>query len=142
MAKLDGARVYDASNQSITTATETAMAQDSEMYDTGGYHDNSTNNSRLTAPVTGYYNITGHIRFAGNATGLRWIGIREGGATYIARQHAQEVEASAVSLSVSADYYLAAAEYVELIVYQSSGGNLDVQTAAEYSSRFAINRIG
>ena len=37
-------------NQSISDATETAVAFNSESFDVGGMHDNSTNNSRLTIP--------------------------------------------------------------------------------------------
>ena len=142
MAKLVGARVYDASDQTIANATGTAVAFDTEMYDTGGFHDNSTNNSRLTAPVSGYYIITGHIRFYGNATGIRWISIREGGDTGIARQYNSSPGAGDIVLSVATIYYLAASEYVELMVYQDSGGNLDTRTVSDYAVRFAINRIG
>jgi hypothetical protein len=46
-----GALVRKASDQTLANyTTVTSMAFDNEVYDVGGWHDNVTNNSRLTVP--------------------------------------------------------------------------------------------
>jgi hypothetical protein len=59
---LSGAHVYN--NSSTTTlnhGTETAITFDSEIYDTGTYHDTSSNTERLTTAVAGLYLIAFHL---------------------------------------------------------------------------------
>jgi hypothetical protein len=52
-----GCVVYRTSNQSIAHAAPTAIQFNNEHYDTDGFHDNATNNTRLTVPagLGGYY---------------------------------------------------------------------------------------
>ena len=50
----DGARVRKSANQ---WGINTYVTWDVEDYDTHNYHDNSTNNTRLTIPVSGYYSF-------------------------------------------------------------------------------------
>lgn len=45
-----GALVYKSSDQNLSAATTTTISFDSEDYDSDGFHDNSSNNSRLTVP--------------------------------------------------------------------------------------------
>jgi len=52
-----GAQVYITSNQSIGTGS-TLVNFGGEKYDSDSYHDNSTNNSRLTVPADGKYRLT------------------------------------------------------------------------------------
>lgn len=52
-----GAQARSAVQLNITT-TPSAVPFASEDFDTGTYHDNVTNNSRLTIPATGKYRIT------------------------------------------------------------------------------------
>src|SRR5919108_3473294 len=61
-------RVFHNATQSITTATETALAFNSERWDTAfgsasTQHDTATNNSRLTAQYAGKYLVVGHVGF-------------------------------------------------------------------------------
>lgn len=58
-----GARVTKAADQTAADyTTATVIAWDAEVFDTDGYHDNVTNNSRLTVPSAGYYEVTAIIR--------------------------------------------------------------------------------
>jgi hypothetical protein len=138
----DGARVYNSAVESIPTAAETALTFDSERYDNGGLHDNVTNNSRLTAQKAGVYLITGHVAFAANATGKRRVNIITGGAPSIAVQERLASASDVSYLSVSTVYYLAAAAYVELYVYQDSGGSLNVSALPNRSPEFAMQWLG
>lgn len=138
---VDGARVQRAATQSIANNTFTAVTFGTEEYDSGSYHDTSTNTSRLTVPVAGKYLITGSIEYAANATGVRAAGIRMDGSTYIASQSTASlgsVLATTVNVSVVRD--LAANAYVELMAYQTSGGALN--TLANNMTHFSITFLG
>ena len=45
-----GARGLHSTTQSVGTSDDTILAWNAEQYDTDGYHDTSTNNSRMTIP--------------------------------------------------------------------------------------------
>ena len=125
---LDGVRTRRTTTQSLTNATLTAIQFGVEDYDTATYHDNSTNNTRLTVPQAGKYLISGCIEFAANATGVRTCGIRLNGSTYVASQGSSSMGSVLTTVvNVTTVLDLAASDYVELIGYQSSGGALNVQ---------------
>ena len=124
-------RVTKSATQSITTSTETSLTFDQESFDTDSLHDNATNNSRLTASVTGKWIVNGTVQFAANNTGYRQAKILKNGTTVYAHERSLTNTAgddSMVSLTDIVD--LAAGDYVELTVFQNSGGGLNVQTAA------------
>jgi len=110
---------------SIANNTNTKVAMDTELIDTDGFHDNSTNNTRITIPAgkAGKYLVSGNANFASNATGDRnaqiWknntevcVGFDLGGSGNVSPQ-------------VSRILDLAVADYVEFVISQSSGGNLN-----------------
>jgi hypothetical protein len=141
-------RVFHNASQSIGTAAYTVLAFNSERYDTvsgaaSSMHDAVTNNSRLTALVAGGYRVSGNVEFAANATGLRGAEIRLNGATVIGRVAVGNAGAGDPTvLCVSADYEFAVNDYVELLVYQASGGALNVTVGGNYSPEFSMSRIG
>lgn len=53
----DYAKVYMTSGQAISSGSNTVVNFDAEELDTASFHDNATNNSRLTIPATGLYEI-------------------------------------------------------------------------------------
>lgn len=137
------ARVFNSANIAITTGTVTALTFDSERYDNGSLHSTSANTSRLTAPITGLYMIGGHVRFAANATGTRQVLIRLNGATFLEPDSKANLGAgAAVDFTVTTAYQLVAGDYVELIVFQDSGGNLNVTAAGNLSPEFWMHRVG
>lgn len=142
---LCGARVYKAADQSITTATDTAVNLDSEFFDSDTFHDNATNNTRITIPASmgGYYMIGGNVLWASNATGQRQCYLRKNGSlgTVIATTSLPAVAATVAHQNVSTLYQFAAADYMELIVFQSSGGNLAVTATTDYSPVMWIHRF-
>lgn len=137
-----GCRVYHSVNQAITTATFTALAFNSERFDTDAIHSTVTNNSWLTCTVAGKYLITGQYAFAANATGLRIISIRLNGATYIAEASFAPVSGTETEVFLTTVYDLAVGDYVELIAYQTSGGNLNVEAIAQTGPVFTMMRLG
>ena len=138
-----GARAYNTGNITCSTATLTTMVFDSERYDTDAFHSTSVNTGRLTVP-TGYggtYMIVGNIRWAANATGQRAAQIRVNGGTIIASLYLQATSADPIDLCVTTLYALSAADYVELMGYQTSGGNLNVTAQSAFSPEFMIQRV-
>lgn len=141
-AAMPSCRVYGV-QQSIATATWTVLAFASEHYDTDTMHDTSTNNSRLTVTTAGKYHISGHVGFEANATGIRAIAIKTNGTSdFLAVQNANAVSGAPHYLSISADYNLSAGDYVELVVYQTSGGALNIVRLANYTPEFGMTKVG
>ena len=132
-------RVYNDAIQSIPDATDTALAFNQERFDTSALHDVSTNSSRLTAPNAGKYVISGNVRFAGNATGFRQVYIRLNGGVSIAFiRHLPVAAGTDTVLALSTLYELAVNDYVELVVNQSSGGALNVNSSGNHSPEFMM----
>ena len=141
----EGARAYHNVDQAIPNNTWTAVALNSELYDTDAIHDNVTNNSRLTCKTAGVYVITGHIDLEESTTGLRSLFIRLNGTTYIAEYQSNNVEGGpgfSWITSIATIYKLAVNDYVELMIRQTSGGSLDLKAYASTSPHFAMQRIG
>lgn len=141
-------RVYHNAAQSLTTAALTTLAFNSERFDQAAgvastQHDVITNSSRLTCRVTGVYQISACIQFAANATGIRQLNIQLGGTTVIAAEIVPAAGTGPTIVSVSTLYSLTATtDYVEVIASQTSGGNLNVDTSANYSPEFMMVRVG
>lgn len=138
------ARVYNSTNFSVATATLTAVTFDSERYDIGSCHSTSSNTSRLTVPsgAGGVYAIGGCVQFAANATGTRSLSIRLNGTTTIGVNSVVSLSANAFAIPVLCEYRLSAADYVELCIYQTSGGNLNAEAASNYSPEFWFRWVG
>lgn len=137
-----GAHVYYDAAQSIVDSTVTVLTFNSERFDTDDCHSNSVNPTRLTCRTSGIYAISGHVRFASNATGTRRLLLRLNGATFIAEQGVPALSGSITGISVAvAAYPLSANDYIELVVLQTSGGNLDVQSVGNVTPEFSMVRV-
>lgn len=127
-------RATASSTTAIATGTWSLIAFDAETWDwaTTAMHDNSTNNSRLVAPVAGKYQVTAHTTWTANATGSRVIQIRKNAAGNVASgtqlsQSLYAASASQLDYQVTDTFDLAANDYIEIWRYQNSGGNLAPQ---------------
>lgn len=124
---VQAAHVFLNANQSIPDSTVTAIAFANEEIDTAGFHDNATNNTRITIPTTGRYQITAQAQFAANSTGYRYIRVRKNGTTSLLYFSEPAISAGIEkTLSATRIVDLVATDYIELIVVQSSGGALNV----------------
>lgn len=97
-------------------------------YQFNGTFWNAANPSRLTAPVSGWYSVKFNAQFDINATGIRFFAILHNGNT-VAQFNSVGNATWVVGATVSTDIYMAAGEYVEGGVYQSSGGALNISNA-------------
>jgi hypothetical protein len=135
-------RVYNNAAISIGNNSVQVLTFNSERWDTDEIHSTVTNTGRLTCQTAGLYNIFGHVQFAANTTGIRSVLIRLNGSTYLASQLNHQSSAAVAELSVNTIYSLSASDYVELMVYQNSGGALNVNAAANYSPEFGMTYLG
>ena len=142
-ASFVGASVYRGASQSIANATATALTFDNETYDTDAFHDNSTNNTRMTVPAgkAGKYLVTGVTYFTNNATGQRIVYIYKNGANVIGT--IQQGISASIDCVVQTSFVvsLAVSDYVELFAYQNSGGALNVFGTSS-SSGFQVSYLG
>jgi hypothetical protein len=123
------------SNLTISNATNTTINWPSETFDTDGYHSTVTNTSRITVPSgkAGKYFINSAIYWeaspAADAVALR---IYKNGSQvqFNATPKLANIQVTVVA-SVTLD--LAVGDYVELIVYQNSGSNLQVNVDGTYT---------
>lgn len=134
------ARVYNNANISIATGTATALTFNSERYDDGSLHSTAANTGRLTAPVAGLYSIGASVEFAANAVGVRVVIVQLNGTTNLVRQD-QAASGAGNFIGVSTEYRLSAGDYVEAVVFQNSGGNLNVNSSGNVSPEFWMHRV-
>lgn len=122
-------------SQSVVNTSLATLAFDQETYDVGGFHDNVTDNSRLTIPSGGgnnQYIIRATVSFEFNATADRLVTIVKNGATRIASASQPATtssfggaEACMITLTAIEDNP-ADGDYYEVIIRQNSGGALNV----------------
>ena len=121
-----GCSLTNSTAPTISNDTDTTLAFDGESYDTNGFHDNSTNNSRITIPSGkgGKYLFTASFRWQANATGRRIVYLKKNGSTIIGAFETSVNSTTYPSLQVNVVANAVATDYFTLLVYQTSGGNL------------------
>jgi len=119
-------KIIKTSDQSISNNTMTTINWNSELYDTDGMHDNSTNNSRITIKTAGKYSILAQSEWGANSGGFRFLEIIKNGVDSIARVRHLAENASEHNISFVGEF--AVNDYIELIVFQDTGGNLDFES--------------
>jgi hypothetical protein len=133
--------LYKAAAQSIPNATWTAVTFSDEAWDTNSFHDTSTNTSRITIPagLAGKYAFNLRGFFAANATGVRYIAVYLNGVSV--RINYFPANAADFEIALNTKINLVATDYVEMYVFQNSGGSLNF-TASATEGEFSTNFIG
>jgi hypothetical protein len=137
-----GALVRKAANQTAANYTSiTPIAWTAEDYDTGSWHDNSTNNTRLTVPtgvkkvdLVGYVNVSGGTGTAGTYFVLKFYknGVLVPTApTMVAHNSITSTELSIVALSVDCN----PGDYFELYFQYSTDTSITVDTTSFFQAR-------
>lgn len=143
-------RLIQQSAQALADNTDTALTfgAGSEEVDTSNWHDETTNNTRITPTVAGYYTFTG-LLFLPGATDYSHlqIYIRKNGATILPSsvRIGPNATSGSRSLQVSVDNILmnGSTDYVEAVGNQdnttaasrnttSTGGNASCTFSAEF----------
>jgi len=127
-AKLDSVRITRSTDQTIGTGGAiTAVSFDAATYSLGNALWVVGTPTRVTIVTPGVYLMCGAVRWANNATGTRSICFRIGGVTAFGEDIRTAHAADSVGNVNSAMYKLAAGNYIEMCVWQDSGGNLAAQ---------------
>ena len=139
-----GARVYLSSAQNLNNGSPTTLLFASELFDTNGYHDTGSNTSRLTIPtgLGGIYMIGGTVGITANGTGYRSLLFQVDGGDYIGRTLYPSVgSVTAANLTCNVPYYLAAGQYVEMVVTVNTA-SLQALASDYYQTHFWVYRLG
>lgn len=133
------ARAFNNANISIANNTVTAVTLNSEHTDVGTIHSTVTNTARLTVPTGGdgaYAGLVG-VSFAANATGVRLCEVRKNGTLVVSSDIRPGFAAGTTDFTLPWDWQMVATDYVELCVFQTSGGALNVVFTASSSPEFS-----
>lgn len=136
-----GVKAYNNANITIPNNSPTVPTFNSEYWDTGGFHSTSSNTDRLTATVSGWYQVGCMFKWDDNTSGVREAGFIKNGGTYFA-YHRLTPQTANTMVSFTETINLAIGEYVTMIVYQNRGGDLDMIYGAEYTPNFWMNYLG
>jgi hypothetical protein len=138
-SSIPAAHVTRTAAQSIPSGFTTTLAFNTERYDTANMHSNATNNSRLTAPVTGIYAVTAQVEWAGNVNGGRAIFLEKNGPAPIASDNEPPSPVDVpVIQELTTQVRLQAGDFVRAVVDQGSGGALDVIKDPESTPEFSM----
>jgi hypothetical protein len=135
-----GCSIY-ATAQNISTATLTNIAYANEFFDSDGFHDNTTNNSRITIPAgkAGKYLLTTTVQFDNNASTAQQIlqnGTAIGGTAY-GYMTFLNATASRNHIQSTAIVTAAVGDYFQSVAYQASGATKSLE-----ASRFDCTYLG
>lgn len=132
-----GALVKKAADQTGANYTAgVAIAWDTEVYDTGGFHDNATNNSRLTIPAdVNRVRLTGGVHLNNVTNGdYIFIYILKNGAFFAgASQQITDPGSTSPRASVSSAVVdVTASDYFELYLAVQSDTSVDIESDSSY----------
>lgn len=136
------ARVYRTTPQSIPQNVNTAISFDAERNDLPGWHD-PANPTRLTAAVSGTFLVGCCVEWAASGlAGGRYTSIKFGGTLNLASQGGGLGGSESIVHQVNTQVYMNAGEYVEIVVFQSTGGPLNVLADIAQSPEAWLSKIG
>jgi hypothetical protein len=139
-----GVAVYLSSAQSLSNGVGTIINWTAEYFDTNSFHDNATNNSRLTVPSgkAGKYLVVLSGNYAASATGVRDTAIRKNGTTYLGSFAASSCgSGTGQGTTVSRILDLSVGDYLEVDAIQTSGGSLNFSEGTN-QSYFGMTYLG
>lgn len=127
---IPAARVTRTTSQ--TVSGQISVSFDSERFDVGNMHD-AANPTRVTAPITGVYTITGNISWSSICTSGCFLAVQKNDTTFLAGQTGATTSSDEVSVATVAK--LNAGDFITLRV-QGDGGSVDA--SAEFTPDLAM----
>lgn len=129
-------RIYETASQNLADATAVAITFTLEDFDTHSFHSTSSNTSRVTPTVAGYYRFRGTVAFGAQATPVfsdAWI--RKNGATDLPGAGRAAGQTSAFCVAAEAIVSMnGSTDYIELIGRQDSAGLDTTNTTSPFVS--------
>lgn len=122
-----------------STGNWVAVPFTAESYDVGGLHDNASNTTRITiaADCEGKFVFRGGGSWFTNGAGRRLFRIRKNGTTVVAQVELGISSNESGGIVPTDPIAVVVGDYLELEAFQSSGGNLDIVFASDYSPTFS-----
>jgi len=140
-----GAKVYNNANFAVSgSSVNVVVPFNSEYYDTDGYHTTGSttiNNSKLTIPISGYYEIGVQLKWQNSTTGIRELYLKKDGTTYIGLNTRPAPSAGTLAQSFTVEDYFTGGSYVQLEALHSISGNQNIEYADRYSPMFWIHKL-
>jgi len=117
---------------SLANVTLTQVAFSAETYDELNSWT-SGSSTRVTIPEEGWYMVGAYVSYDNNSNGRRLTNIIVNGTTeVVATDMRNAVSGGVTNVSLCNPYYFYAGQYIELQVYQTSGGALAVTSSVLY----------
>jgi hypothetical protein len=139
-----GVQVTKTANTTVSAGGNAQIPWDSEAFDTDGFHDNSTNNARLTVPTGkgGYYKVYFAMQWASSSTVQRRIvAIYKNGnsstGTFINNFETSSINFPSCAMAFTMN--LSAGDWIEIDAYQGTASSLDFRSA---NAIFGMEKIG
>jgi hypothetical protein len=138
-----GVSVAQSADQNLPNSVTTALSFDTSLYDTDGYHSDSVNPTRLTAPATGIYHVTANTRANNAAPPTVYYGLAKNGTGFISPMGSlgTPTTADGASVSIAWEGELAAGDYIEFTAFVTGSfaiNNDHTQTSFTMSYRGAL----
>jgi hypothetical protein len=143
-----GCRAYASNDQNVANSTNVIIGFNNENFDSNGFHDNSTNNSRLTIP-TGYagkYFVWSNIVYSGSTSSNRVLQVLKNG-NIVSEFYSGAGTSNGFTIYGFLFMDLAVGDYVQVQTNQGSGGTLTVYGSTSLSpnqaaTTFNISYLG
>ena len=135
-------RVYNSTDQAVTSGVAKVLSFDTERFDTDNIHDATTSPTRLTCRTAGVYLIIGHMSFTSNPDGNRQLLVKVNDTNFITYVEDDCPPVGTFRPMLTTIYYLNEGDYVELHALQTSGVTLYARYQADFSTEFMMVRIG
>lgn len=136
------ASVYHNTTQNVVTGVQTAISFNSEYSDENAWHDNASNNNRITVGATGYYQGMAYIQYSGaGGSGQYWdtLAFRINGTNFAEDRRWQNVDAYAKMFNTSSPIVaMSAGQYMDVTLEQNSGGT----RAVVANVKFSVLKVG
>jgi hypothetical protein len=137
-----GCLLYNSTDYTISNNTNTIMTWNTETYDTDSFHSTTTNTGRITIPTGkgGYYLITSMIFFENASSGAAIrLRVLKNGTAIFSNQETQQFQKGIVLSTV---VNLAAADYVEIQVFQNSGASGTIYAGTTENAHCSASFLG
>jgi hypothetical protein len=122
---------YRSSPQSISNATWTKVQFQTELFDTAGSFDNTTN-YRFQPLVAGYYQVNSAVTYSLSSS---WTtsSIRKNGSGFVYGTSVNGSPNGQTSTASSVVYLNGSTDYLEVFSYQGSGSTQSLSDGVEYT---------
>jgi hypothetical protein len=136
-------RVHRTSALSIANTTETAVTWEGVNSDAWGCWA-SGSPTYVSAPITGRYQATAYVQFAGDTDGFRQAWVRKNGTDilgYVKVLSAASGSPTDMTVATPA-FTLAKGEYIELVVRHNAGNAIDLNRETDKTPTLSLIYIG